>query len=382
MPAASAAAPSSAKPAATGVLSRLKRDGGRLGALVRGPPRAAPCVARSAGSSGRRERHADADGEGHDDRARGQRQPDGRKVGADRLEQGIDGLGHAEARRRGRTARRRRPWRRLRRSRSTSTWRRVAPSARSMANSRRRWATVIEKALKMMKAPTNTATPPKASSAGCRNELIDVAACGALLERPPGCAGLHFGRRGQRRADAVAQRVGLTPGAAATSMRSSRPSRPNQRWTSASGASTMMVPPIEARPAKIGRCPRCAGAAGLLRWRYRWCRRVQVHARRRSMLVMATSPSRVGARRRRPTSRSRSAGLPFDWTNVGAPPLLTACRARRRRVVAWTEPSASARRERSAPAREDRRPAGWRPPEASLPARTAAFGVMATDVFW
>ena len=44
-----------------------------------------------------------------------------------------------------------------------STWRRVAPSERSMANSRMRCATVIEKALKMMKAPTITATPPKAS---------------------------------------------------------------------------------------------------------------------------------------------------------------------------------------------------------------------------
>ena len=44
-----------------------------------------------------------------------------------------------------------------------STWRRVAPSERSMANSRMRCATVIENALKMMNAPTITATPPKAS---------------------------------------------------------------------------------------------------------------------------------------------------------------------------------------------------------------------------
>ena len=43
---------------------------------------------------------------------------------------------------------------------------REAPSARSMANSRRRCATVIENALKMMNAPTSTAMPPKESSAG------------------------------------------------------------------------------------------------------------------------------------------------------------------------------------------------------------------------
>ena len=34
------------------------------------------------------------------------------------------------------------------------TCERVAPRARSIANSRMRWATVIEKVLKMMKAPT------------------------------------------------------------------------------------------------------------------------------------------------------------------------------------------------------------------------------------
>jgi hypothetical protein len=48
----------------------------------------------------------------------------------------------------------------------SSTWRRIAPKERSMANSRSRCATVMEKALKMMKAPTIRATPPKASSAG------------------------------------------------------------------------------------------------------------------------------------------------------------------------------------------------------------------------
>ena len=49
---------------------------------------------------------------------------------------------------------------------------RLAPSVRSIAISRMRCATVIENMLKMMKAPTSTATPPNASSAGPRKPLI------------------------------------------------------------------------------------------------------------------------------------------------------------------------------------------------------------------
>ncbi len=54
-----------------------------------------------------------------------------------------------------------------------STWRRIAPSVRSIANSRMRWATVIEKVLKMTNAPTSTAAPANASRAGVKNELIE-----------------------------------------------------------------------------------------------------------------------------------------------------------------------------------------------------------------
>ena len=42
-------------------------------------------------------------------------------------------------------------------------WRREAPRVRSSANSRMRWATVIEKVLKMRKAPTNSAMKANAS---------------------------------------------------------------------------------------------------------------------------------------------------------------------------------------------------------------------------
>ena len=58
-----------------------------------------------------------------------------------------------------------------------------------MANSRRRWATVIENALKMMNAPTSTAMPPNERRTGRRKppmaSLIclvwSVAACWPVL---------------------------------------------------------------------------------------------------------------------------------------------------------------------------------------------------------
>ena len=46
-----------------------------------------------------------------------------------------------------------------------STWRRDAPSVRSSANSRERWATVTANVLKIRKPPTSTATPAKTSRA-------------------------------------------------------------------------------------------------------------------------------------------------------------------------------------------------------------------------
>ena len=44
-----------------------------------------------------------------------------------------------------------------------STWRREAPSVRSVASSFVRCATVIESVLKMTNAPTKSAIPPNAS---------------------------------------------------------------------------------------------------------------------------------------------------------------------------------------------------------------------------
>ena len=49
-----------------------------------------------------------------------------------------------------------------------STWRREAPTVRSIESSRVRCAIVIEKLLKIMNAPTNRATPANTSSSVCR----------------------------------------------------------------------------------------------------------------------------------------------------------------------------------------------------------------------
>ena len=46
---------------------------------------------------------------------------------------------------------------------AANTWRRLAPTARSSASSRSRWATTIENVLKMTNAPTNSAMNPNVS---------------------------------------------------------------------------------------------------------------------------------------------------------------------------------------------------------------------------
>ncbi len=60
---------------------------------------------------------------------------------------------------------------------SSRTWRRLAPSARSSANSRWRWATVIENVLKIRNAPTKVAIPAKISSIVGRNAIASLMSC-------------------------------------------------------------------------------------------------------------------------------------------------------------------------------------------------------------
>jgi hypothetical protein len=67
-----------------------------------------------------------------------------------------------------------------------STCRRVAPSARNRASSRLRWVTTMLKVLKMMNAPTNSATNPKTSRPVRRNPSpwLTCSCCWAAAEAP------------------------------------------------------------------------------------------------------------------------------------------------------------------------------------------------------
>ena len=99
-----------------------------------------------------------------------------------------------------------------------STCRREAPSVRRVANSRARWATVIESVLKITKAPTNRATAPKPSRNSrmkCRNfetSLPSAFACSAPVFT---CADA-----GRIRLISPARYAGATPGFAATEIES------------------------------------------------------------------------------------------------------------------------------------------------------------------
>ena len=127
-------------------------------------------------------------------------------------------------------------------------WRREAPSVRSIPNSLTRWATVIEKVLKIRKEPTKTAMKPKTSRKVVRklrlsrisSEPRSAFSLAVSTRTPPGISAAI------RRFSAVAE----TP-AAATEIWSKRPAL----WVSpcATGSVTwaMLAPPKEALPSWV-----------------------------------------------------------------------------------------------------------------------------------
>ena len=183
------------------------------------------------------------------------RRCDGRPCGspiADRGEQAVEQLARRRCRARSRSTRGVAASRTPRAARSASPgggWRRACAA---VASSRMRWATVIENVLKMMNAPTNTATPPNASRSG-RQEAVDRAretllldvwrVLGARLDphvaaAPPAGCGASAPRR-------------LTPLSAATRISDVCPSRSNQYWASLKVVLTRVAPPIEPTPASV-----------------------------------------------------------------------------------------------------------------------------------
>ena len=140
-----------------------------------------------------------------------------RQVDAHRGEQRAHALGDAEPEQRGRAPRR--AGRRPGPSSTTEriTWRREAPSVRSVANSRERWATVIESVLRITNAPTNSAMPPKPSRKYVMNFRLSLVS----LESAAACASpvLTSAVVGQQRLDLLrASAAGETPSLALTEM--------------------------------------------------------------------------------------------------------------------------------------------------------------------
>ncbi len=125
-----------------------------------------------------------------------------------------------------------------------STCAREAPSARSIANSRRRWATVIEKALKMMKAPTSTAMPPKLSSTGRRK--APIASLSALVWSAaawaPVLTSVDGGSAARTR---FASSSAETPASALTSISETRPCMSNHCCASESVVWMRIEPPSD-----------------------------------------------------------------------------------------------------------------------------------------
>ena len=96
-----------------------------------------------------------------------------------------------------------------------STWRRAAPMVRSIANSRERWATVIDSVLKIVKAPTKIATPPKARRM-IRMIFTNIFRPSRSKRSCAAAVWTVFCGNAPRRAASAAAPPGATPGLAAT----------------------------------------------------------------------------------------------------------------------------------------------------------------------
>ncbi len=103
-------------------------------------------------------------------------------------------------------------------------WRRLAPSVRSIANSRVRWATVIEKVLKIRKEATNRATPANTSRTVRRMPMNSpTSSCWDWVFSSPVSTSTPFGSTVEIRFASVSW---STPWAAATVIWSNLPGLP------------------------------------------------------------------------------------------------------------------------------------------------------------
>ena len=126
---------------------------------------------------------------------------------------------------------------------------REAPSVRSVANSRVRWATVIDSVLKITNAPTSSAMPAKPSSTlrimpmPSLTSAASSFACLALslTSRLPGTICLT----------ASTSSVADVPGFAAIETLSKRPSRPSSFCAVSTSQAAMLAKPSESTPPNV-----------------------------------------------------------------------------------------------------------------------------------
>ena len=127
-----------------------------------------------------------------------------------------------------------------------STCRRVAPSVRSVASSRVRWAIVIESVLAMTNPPTKSATPPNARRKSLmmeRKPFVSFVACAACA--CPVRTSAFAGRRG------LTSRTsweGETPCLAAMSIASSLPTLLKILCAVGKSKIAIVAPPSDATP--------------------------------------------------------------------------------------------------------------------------------------
>ncbi len=123
-----------------------------------------------------------------------------------------------------------------------STWRRLAPSVRSVASSRVRCAIVIEREFAITKLPTKSATPPNASRKSRRklmNESVSAASFAACWAPVRACAS-----GGSTPFTSCSSVVGVTPGLPSSAISSKRPVLSKSRCAVGRSKPASVAPPM------------------------------------------------------------------------------------------------------------------------------------------
>ena len=123
------------------------------------------------------------------------------------------------------------------------TWRLDAPSVRSVASSRMRCASVIERVLKITNAPTPSAMKPNPSRKYWTNLLwswVSLALASACC-----CAGLDLGGGRDDRPQLADELLGETPSRAATRIVSNCPRLPSSACAVGTSKTAIVEPPME-----------------------------------------------------------------------------------------------------------------------------------------